>query len=61
MNDTDRIMNKLDEMHAEQIEQGKQVAVNTNDIETLKGSKSWLVNLASAIGAGGAVAWFSRG
>ena len=61
MNDTDRIMEKLNIMHAEQIEQGKQVAVNTNDIETLKGSKSWLVNLASAVGAGGVVGWMSKG
>ena len=61
MNDTERIMNKLDDIHTEVISQGKQVAVNTNDIETLKGSKSWLANLASAVGAGGVVAWFSRG
>jgi hypothetical protein len=62
MNDIEnRIMDKLDLIHAEQINQGQQVAVNTNDIETLKGSKSWLVNLASAVGAGGLVGWWMKG
>ena len=62
MNDIEnRIMDKLDVIHNEQINQGQRIAVNTNDIQTLKGSKSWLVNLASAVGAGGVVAWFAKG
>jgi hypothetical protein len=62
MNDIEnRIMDKLDDIHAEQINQGQRIAVNTNDIETLKGSKSWVVNLAGAVGAGGFVAWLTKG
>jgi len=56
-----RIMDKLDSIDDKLSGIVERVAVNENDIDTLKGSKSWIVNLASAVGAGGAVAWFSRG
>jgi len=50
-------MRKLDKILDEQIKQGKQIAVNANDIETLKGNKSWVATVAAAVVGGGAVAW----